>query len=59
MMSIDFLVTTLIIVVSPGTGVVAQAVRSGGRKRKRGDLLQAQVDREWRERLKRQSDRAD
>jgi hypothetical protein len=46
-------------VVSPGAGVVAQSVRSGGRKRKRSDPLQAQVDREWRERLKRQCDRAD
>ena len=46
-------------VVSPGAGVVAQAVRSGGRKRKRGDRLQAQADREWRERLKRQIDRND
>jgi hypothetical protein len=38
--------------VSPGAGVVAQAVRSG-RKRKRGNRLLVQLDREWRERLKR------
>jgi hypothetical protein len=44
--------------VSPGDGVVAQAVRSG-RKRKRGDQLQTLADREWRERLKRQIDRAE
>jgi len=46
-------------IVSPGAGVVAQAVRSGGRKRKRGDRLLVQVDREWRERLKRQNNPAD
>jgi hypothetical protein len=45
--------------VSPGAGVVAQAVRSGGRKRKRGNRLLIQTDREWRERLKRQSDSTD
>jgi hypothetical protein len=49
-------ITTL---VSPGLGVVAQAVRSGGRKRKRGNRSQVQADREWRERLKRQNNPAD
>jgi len=44
-------ITTL---VSPGPGVVAQAVRSGGRKRKRSNRLVVQADREWREHLKRQ-----
>jgi hypothetical protein len=44
--------------VSPGPGVVAQAVRCG-RKRKRGNRLLVQEDREWRERLKRQSNPAD
>jgi hypothetical protein len=45
-------ITTL---VSPGPGVVTQAVRSGGRKQKRGNRLRVQEVREWRERLKRQS----
>jgi hypothetical protein len=44
-------VTTM---VSASRGVVAQAVRSGGRKRKRGNRQIIQGDREWRERLKRQ-----
>ncbi len=39
-------------IVSPGPGVVAQAVRSG-RKRKRGNKLLRDQDRVWRERLKR------
>jgi hypothetical protein len=46
-------VTTM---VSAGRGVVAQAVRSGGRKRKRGNRQTVQEDRQWRERLKRQGD---
>lgn len=46
-------------IVSPGSGVVAQAVRAGGRKRKGGNRQAIQEDREWRERLKRQSDPAD
>ncbi|MGJ4939306.1 hypothetical protein ACQR1W_01930 [Bradyrhizobium sp. HKCCYLS1011] len=45
--------------VSAGPGVVPQAVRSGGRKRKRGNRPLIQEDREWRERLKRESDPAD
>jgi hypothetical protein len=45
-------------IVSPGAGVVAQAARSGGRKRKRINQLLVQEDREWRERLKRQSNPA-
>jgi ribosomal protein L12E/L44/L45/RPP1/RPP2 len=39
--------------VSPGPGVVAQAVRSS-RKRKRGNKLLREQDREWRERQKRE-----
>lgn len=46
-------------IVSPGPGVVVQAVRSGGRKRKHGNRLRVQGDREWRELLKRQSNPAD
>jgi hypothetical protein len=46
-------------IVSPGPGVVAQAVRSGGRKRKRGNRPLIQENREWRERLKRQSNPTD
>lgn len=46
-------------IVSPGPGVVAQAVRSGGRKRKRRDPLLVQQDRRWRERLKRAIDPPD
>jgi len=46
-------------VVSAGPGVVAQAVRSGGRKRKRGNQQMVQEVREWRERSKRQSNPAD
>jgi hypothetical protein len=42
--------------VSPGPGVVAQAVRSGGRKRKKGNRSVIQDDRAWREILKRQTD---
>ncbi len=45
-------------VVSPGADVVAQAVRSG-RKRKHGNRLLVQEDREWRERLKRQGNTVD
>ena len=45
-------------IVAPGPGVVAQAVRSG-RKRKRGNRSLIQEDRDWRERQKRQSDSAD
>ncbi len=39
-------------IVSPGPGVVEQAPRSGGRK-KRGDKLLRDQDRKWRERQKR------
>lgn len=46
-------------IVSPGAGVVAQAVRAGGRKRKRRNKQMIQADREWRERQKRQNDPAD
>jgi hypothetical protein len=46
-------------IVSAGPGVVAQAVRSGGRRRKRDNRLQVQADREWRELLKRQSNPGD
>ncbi|MEE4417487.1 hypothetical protein, partial [Klebsiella pneumoniae] len=46
-------------IVSPGEGVVAQAVRSGRRKRKRVDMEAVQADREWRERVKRQTNTAD
>ena len=46
-------------VVSPGPGVVAQAIRSGGRKRTRDNRSLIQEDREWRELLKRQSKLAD
>lgn len=48
----------IVTLVSPGPGVVTQAVRSG-RKRKGSDRLLVQQDREWRERLKRQSDPSD
>jgi hypothetical protein len=44
--------------VSAGPGVVAQAVRSG-RKRKRDNRKLVHEDREWRERLKRQNDPTD
>lgn len=46
-------------IVSAGSGVVKQAVRSGGRKKKRGNRLRLHEDREWRERQKRQNDPAD
>jgi hypothetical protein len=49
-------ISSISTMVSPGPGVVAQAVRSG---RKRGDRLVIQREREWRERLKRQSKPAD
>jgi hypothetical protein len=42
---------TITTMVSPGPGVVAQAVRSGGRKRKRSNRLLVEQDREWRERV--------
>ncbi len=46
-------------IVSPGPGVVSQAIRSGGRKRKRGNRQVVQEDRAWRERLKRKDNPAD
>jgi hypothetical protein len=45
-------------IVSPGPGVVAQAVRAGGRKKRRSDKAVLLQMREWRERQKRQNDPA-
>jgi hypothetical protein len=46
-------------VVSAGPGVVAQAIRSGRRKQKRDNQQVLEEVREWRERLKRQSNPTD